>query len=88
MGLWSGGPGRAGRLLRHRARNGVGARSDKWDFGDGLGTSVSVHPTYVCSLPGTHTVMLTASSRCDSQVVEKALKVRNLGCYLPIILRP
>ncbi len=42
-----------------------------WDFGDGLGTSTAVNPTYTYTTPGTYTVtvVVTSPTGCTSQEV-------------------
>jgi hypothetical protein len=65
----------------------AGATSYLWDFGDGVGTSTDVHPSYVYTRSGTYTVSLAAYNDlgCDD-VHRETLQVSHL-LYLPLVLR-
>ena len=46
------------------------ASSFIWDFGDGIGTSTLVNPTYVYNEPGSYTVSLQASNATGTEIIE------------------
>jgi hypothetical protein len=65
----------------------TGATTYHWDFGDGIGTSAEVSPTYVYSGTGTYTVTLTATNDhgCSS-TYQDTVAVQS-SIYLPLVLR-
>lgn len=59
-----------------------------WDFGDGIGTSTEVDPTYTYSHSGPYTVTLTASCSFGCEDVhQEAVELRLVTIYLPAVLR-
>ena len=65
----------------------TGAIAYHWDFGDGIGTSIEVSPTYVYTRSGTYTVTLTATNDegCND-TYQDAVTVQRC-VYLPLVLR-
>jgi parallel beta-helix repeat protein len=64
------------------------AVSYAWDFGDGVGTSTEVDPTYTYSRSGPFTVTLTASCSFGCEDVhQEAVELDLLTIYLPLVLR-
>ncbi len=68
---------------------GTGAIDYAWDFGDGIGNSFAISPTYTYSAGGAHTIWLTATNSIGSQLISKTLQIVPAGqLYLPIIAKP
>jgi M6 family metalloprotease-like protein len=66
----------------------VGATSYAWDFGDGIGTSTAVHPTYHYAAAGVYTVTLTASDAYGcADVYAEGVQVDPFRVYLPLVRR-
>jgi uncharacterized repeat protein (TIGR01451 family) len=64
----------------------VGALSYEWDFGDGVGSSTAVNPTYVYATEGTYTVVLTATNALGQDVFTQTHTiVEQFNIYLPVI---
>jgi PKD repeat protein len=53
-----------------------------WDFGDDLGTSTEVNPTYTYSEPGTYDVTLTATNSEGSTSVTHPVAVVDPSCHV------
>lgn len=68
----------------------VGATAYLWDFGDGVGMSTAVNPSYAYMAEGTYTVTLTASNELG-QVVFMADHIVGppyYHVYLPLVVKP
>lgn len=65
----------------------VGATIHHWDFGDGVGTSTAVSPTYVYADAGTYTVtLMTTNDEGCSDIYRDVVEVQR-HVYLPLVLR-
>jgi parallel beta-helix repeat protein len=59
-----------------------------WDFGDDVGTSNAVNPTYTYAAPGAYLVTLTGASAFGcADVYQDVVEVTCQLLYLPIVLR-
>jgi len=65
----------------------TGATTYQWDFGDGIGTSAEVSPTYVYSGTETYTVTLTATNDLGCNDVYQDTVAVQSSIYLPLVLR-
>ena len=50
-----------------------------WDFGDGVGTSADMNPTYVYSVAGTYLVTLTVTNDCGTDVFSDSVTLTTVG---------
>ena len=65
----------------------TGATTYHWNFGDGIGTSAEVSPTYAYSGTGTYTVTLTTTNDLGcNNAYQDTVSVRS-SIYLPLVLR-
>jgi hypothetical protein len=58
----------------------------QWDFGDGVGTSIMINPTYTYDTAGTYNVILTVSNSCGVDVDTMTITVPsndNIEIVLP-----
>lgn len=67
----------------------VGATSYVWDFGDGVGTSTAVNPTYQYTAQGVYTVTLTAVNILgqNSFTATHIVGPPQYRVYLPLVLK-
>lgn len=56
-----------------------------WDFGDSIGTSTAVHPSYTYATSGTYTVTLTVTNLLGSAVATRTIEIRPFQLYLPLL---
>jgi PKD repeat protein len=65
----------------------TGAIAYNWDFGDGIGTSTAMNPTYVYNSGGVYTVTLTAANTqgCMNAYADRVTVTSPI--YLPLVLR-
>lgn len=61
----------------------TGALSYEWDFGDGVGISTAVHPTYTYNLTGTYDVTLIASDGVITASVTYSVEIVPIGVLTP-----
>ncbi|MCB0707677.1 MAG: PKD domain-containing protein [Saprospiraceae bacterium] len=61
------------------ANNSSGATSYSWDFGDGLGTSGNVNPSYTYPEDGVYVVTLTATNDCGSVQTVQTVVIATAG---------
>jgi M6 family metalloprotease-like protein len=54
-----------------------------WEFGDGIGTSTELHPTYAYSQTGWYTVTLTAANPVSMDTTTQSIRVSHFT-YLPL----
>jgi gliding motility-associated-like protein len=68
----------------------VGANSYSWNFGDTIGTSTSVNPTYIYNNDGTYTVLLQASNSrgCSDTATLKITVNEIFALEIPNIFTP
>jgi len=62
------------------------ATAYQWDFGDGVGVSTAVHPTYTYIRGGGYTITLVASNPGCSDTATQQLLAR-YALYLPLVLK-
>lgn len=62
------------------------ATSYQWDFGDGIGTSTMINPTYTYTSGGWYTVTLVASNPGCSDSTTRQIQVMHV-LYLPLVLK-
>jgi len=65
----------------------VGATAYHWDFGDGIGASTLVSPTYVYTGTGTYSVTLRATNAEGCHNVHQDIFEVQQRLYLPLVLR-
>lgn len=66
----------------------LGASSYRWDFGDGIGTSVAVNPTYVYTRSGTYVVTLLArNDEGCKNTYQDTVRVGDFLIFLPLVTR-
>lgn len=56
-----------------------GTSTYAWDFGDGVGTSADMNPTYVYSGAGTYLVTLTVTNDCGTDVFSDSVTLTTVG---------
>ncbi len=56
-----------------------GTTTYDWDFGDGIGTSTDMSPTYVYSVVGTYLVTLTVTNDCGTDVYTDTVTLSSVG---------
>lgn len=68
----------------------VGATSYVWDFGDGVGTSTAVSPSYLYAAQGAYTVTLTAINTLGRAVFTSPHIIGPplYRVYLPLVIKP
>jgi PKD repeat protein len=62
----------------------IGALSYEWDFGDNLGTSTEVNPTYTYNTPGVYNVTLVALDANIAATVTHQVEIVPVGVLTPI----
>ncbi|MBN1920752.1 MAG: PKD domain-containing protein, partial [Anaerolineae bacterium] len=67
----------------------TGAAAYFWDFGDGVGTSTVMHPTYTYSNTGSFTTTLTAQTihGCTDIYSQMLRIVSSMRVYLPLVMK-
>ncbi len=67
----------------------TGASAYVWDFGDGIGASTAIHPTYTYSATGTYTTTLTAQTVYGcTDAYSRILRVASaMRVLLPLVIR-
>ncbi len=50
-----------------------------WDFGDGIGTSTEINPTYIYTQAGTYTVTLSATNNVGTDTISHAVTIQASG---------
>jgi PKD repeat protein len=58
-----------------------------WDFGDGVGISTEINPTYLYTNPGTFTVTLVATNPIGSDTISHMVIINGNKIFIPVSLK-